>query len=263
MARKSRSVNSRESLKVRLDALRQYIVYREHIIDQLTIDLQKIVMFESSREDLVAFSESIVAALSRVWVPDPRSTLFEKELQESRAELNAEYLASPECTQIQERFLAAGRVRREDKVDFDFLLSVMYRDIYDRHQDVAQALAQLTELPENPRAYKSVVIKIMDDLRSLLDVALDPARKLRERWLEVIDRPLDARTIRSPKRKAKRGRPRNPDITKRDIQMYQLRESRKLTFPELGRMFNVKPETARKGVDRVRRRNKAGQSKPA
>ena len=60
MARKKSSVESLEALKMRLDALQEYIAHHERKLDQLDADVRKFVILDSDPDDLVGFSGSLL-----------------------------------------------------------------------------------------------------------------------------------------------------------------------------------------------------------
>ena len=159
---------------------------------------------------------------------------------------------SSECAEIKENLVASGLIRREDKVDFDFLLSFNLQCLLNR-------LKPPRELPKDRSSFCDELVKCVEHARVIFDAALDPARESRKRWLDMIAHPSDA----VKKHRKRPGRPKDPEIARRDLKIYEAWMTERPTYEKLGRDFVVSKDVARKAVARVKRQKKAGRSKKA
>jgi hypothetical protein len=250
MARRKNPEESREALMFRLDALEKYISHHEQKLDQFEIALRRIEILQIGQipcetSDLLNY---LIKELANLWSADPRKTHFENELAEARASINAEHDNSDEYAEVKSKLIEAGFRYGSEGPTLDFVLTSVAGDIIKELGSIGNQITtggQTESLQDRLRA-------LMDRARQLFDCALEPARFLRQQWIDRLNGLPENRP------RKKRGRPKDPSVAARDRRIFEVWSMRNnLKYAELTKEFGCSEDTIRKAVKKFKRRSGA------
>jgi len=244
---KKRQVDDRDVLKFKLQALHEYISHHERKLDQFHIDLQKAALFRETR-DPDDFIGRVTSILSDLYTADPPLSLIEADLTDARKEVNHAYNTSPEWAEIRGKVIESGLAERPIEARFDLVLAHTMMSVFGRLKALQTSGASTGD--RNDLAGE--LIAIMEYARIVFDWALDPARHLRQRWIDAMKGPTSARP-------GSRGRPKDETVARRNPKIIEAwKTGNYRTYKELGDAFGVTAEVARKVVRSIRRKPKTG-----
>lgn len=248
---KKRQVDDRDVLKFKLQALHDYISHHERKLDQFHIDLRKAVLARDP-DDPGDFVNRVTGIVSDLYTADPPLSLIAADLADARAEVNDAYDASPEWAEIKGKVIESGLAEKPIEAGFDSVLAYSMMFVLGR----LKALQTSGASAEDRYKFAKKLTAIMESARDVFDGALDPARHLRQQW-------IDAMNGRTSTRPGRRGRPKDETIARRNIKMREARDTGAYrTFKELGDAFDVSADVARKVVGWIRPKPETGFEQP-
>jgi hypothetical protein len=245
MARKQ-PVEDRDVLTLKLGVLQDYLSYRERKLRQFQIDLQKSAVLQDAR-DVDGFVDRVLNTVLELYNADPPTSLIETDLADARAEVNAALMADGGWDEIKRQMVESGLAGAPTEAGFDAVLT---------HAAVSM-IARLTELrtrAASAEGYGGLVRELlgaMESARNVFEAALDPARRLRQRWIDA----LNGRAAAGSTRAGRRGRPKDKAVAVRNRKMYEAWKTQEYsTYATLGKEFGVTADVARKAVTSLHRK---------
>jgi hypothetical protein len=256
MARKQ-PVEDRDVLKFKLGSLQEYISFRERVLDQLKVDLQKAAL-SIPRRDLIGFVDRVQHAVNEAYQAFPSGSAFEQDLTEARAQFDDDYLTAPEWAETKSTLIEAGFDAEKIESGFDSTLTHLL-------EFLNEWMKQLREWVRSTKDWgglEAVLGEIVAAVDTLLQFALKPANQLRQHYLNLLDGQVSLMKQRAGRSK-RRGRKKNPDVARRNEEMFTAWKTNNFnTFIELAKEFGCSPDVARKAIT-ARRRRSGPTSSPA
>jgi hypothetical protein len=243
MAKKT--VENRDVLRFKLGALNDHISHHERSLDQFRIDLDKTALFRAlpGADDLVDRVMNIVSQLHKA---SPRKSVFEADLAVARAEVRAGKDALPEWAAVKAKAIRSGLAEVPIEEGFELVLSYAMTNVLERLNGL-RASGALVEGGDGPAREWLATLKSFADL---LDVALDPARHLRQRYLDALNGETGSTGLGVARHK-KGGRPKDEGKAWRYQKMCEAWASNKKrygTYAKLAEAFGCSKDTAGKEV---------------
>jgi hypothetical protein len=240
----------RGTLQFRLDVLQSYIQEVERTIDQLRIDMEKADLLHNPG-DFGDFAVRTHAAVEKCCTALPRKDLIERDLLESRAELNQSYSKLPMWEDVKRDALALGVPLGDETAGFDGLLTNASVSVIRRLRD----LASRADSGDGSTDHIEELARIMKGFWMVFDEALEPARHLRNQWLKELDDGGD--TTRRKTTRQKRGRPKDPEVTERDHQIWTRWQTNQYkNYQDLAKEFKCSKDTVRKAIKAEQRKSR-------
>jgi hypothetical protein len=242
MARKQ-PTEDRDVLKFKLGALHDHITHHERVLEQLQIDLQKAPLSISPR-DLDGFVDRVLDALDKLYQPAPSVSALEQDLAEARARFNGAYLTAPEWVERKSALIAAGFDAGAIASGFDSTLS----QILGYWIEILNRLRTRVRLTEDWDGLEAVLGEMVAAVGMLLQFALEPAKDLRQHWLNLLGGRVSSAEQRAGRSK-RRGRKKDPDVADRNKKMFMSWLTKKFPpYAQLAKEFGCSVEVVRKVI---------------
>jgi hypothetical protein len=240
----------RDVLKFKLDAVQEYISFRERVLDQLQVDLQKAALSIPPR-DLIGFVDRVQHAVDEAYQVLPSGSAFEQDLAEARARFNDAYVTASECAETKSALISAGFDAGAIASGFDSTLSHILGYWVER-------MGRLREWVRSTEDWVGLEAELGEMIRAvgmLLKCALEPAIHLREHWLNLLDGRVSSAEQQAGRSK-KRGAKKDPHVAARNKKIITAwRTGEFPPYAQLGKEFGCSAEVVRKVIADMRRRS--------
>jgi hypothetical protein len=234
---------AREVLTMKSQAVERYVSYYDQLLRQLAIDISKakdLLRYQDFRR----FSRRVETLVDYVFQAGPSTSPFQTDLIEAQGEFESPQDASSDWAWLDEHLGKLGISVDSNENSPDSILLII-RSCLNRRIDL---LRDWEASPADHVGEMLESIDILDKLRVVLGGALHPARQVRNQLIDELNRQFALPPKRSPP-PARRGRPKDPDIAKRNQKIAEAwGTGRYLTMAELAQEFRVSYDLVRKAI---------------
>jgi hypothetical protein len=242
MARKQ-PAEDKDVLKFKLDALQEYISFRERKLDQLQVDVEKAAL-PIPPHDLDGFFDRVLDAIREAPQAFPSGSAIEQDLAEARDRFNDTYLTAPVWSETKSALIEAGFDAEAIEKGFDSTLShivVFWCERMDRLRERVRS----TEDRVGPEVLLGEMISAIGEL---FQSALEPAKHLRQYWLDLLGGRVSS-AEQGAGRSKRRGREKDPKVVERNQAIFEdWQTGIYLSYAELAPKHRCSAEVVRKAV---------------
>jgi hypothetical protein len=249
MARKQ-PAEDRDVLKFNLGVLHDHITHHERVLEQLHIDLTKAPL-SILRRDCDGFVDRMLDAVDKLYQPAPSLSALEQDLAEARARFNDAFLTTPEWAEAKSALIEIGFDAGAIETGFDSTL----KHILEYCNEWMKRLRKRVRSTEESGGLEADLGKLVALVGMVLDFALEPAKHLRQHYLDLLGGRVSS-TKQGAGRSKRGGRKKDPDVVNRNKKILTAWRIKKFPpYAQLAKEFGCSAEVVRKVITAKRRRS--------